>query len=705
MPANHDRIYEFRGFRLEPRRRRVSDPAGKLVALRSREFEALCELVRRAGTPVLKDELMAAVWPGTIVEENNLNQAISKLRQALGDDRHAPCFIATLPGRGYQFIADVRVSSPRAAEAVAVPTAPPVEAPPRRPFPAFRALSIGVLLAAGATIGILAILDNRRPTLATAPAFASLENSKILTKFAGSNTAPTISPDGTMMAFVSDQTGNEQIWVQGLPDGTPVQLTTGGEPARSPSWSPVDDAILFQRAAPEGGQAAWLVDALGSRPERLLVPDAYMPKFSADGRHFTFTRNHVEIFVASIDGGKPRRVEGIPETPGFATPMAAMNASGDIALVLADEGPAGNLWLLDAGTREARPLTNSRNSFAGVFARSPEWAPDGRSIIYAAADGEPGNMHLWRVDVVSDEVHRLTSGVGGYSQPAVARDGSLLLYSYAMTLWRIVRTDSVSGEHQTLHESRTGIALPHVSRDGTKVLYFMNEMYFLDINGGEPVQLSFAGSGRSTLPVWSRSEDTIYYYRDRSLHRLDPVTGVDERVVEDFHWSSRNWHAVHEQRVAYHIKGTHIRPGSSEILDLQTGSKTTLDEPLWPTDFSRDGLTLLGRRQGDHALLTCSAPDFGCTPILHAGEPVQGAVPRWSADESRIFFRRALSRPGYAEIWVVDRSGGEPAPVVTIGPYEPENMFFGVAADDSIIWNQYDSTGRSEIWMATIATN
>lgn len=50
---------------------------------------------------------MDAVWPGVVVEENNLNQAISSLRKSLGDSKSTPRFIQTIPGRGYRFIAPV----------------------------------------------------------------------------------------------------------------------------------------------------------------------------------------------------------------------------------------------------------------------------------------------------------------------------------------------------------------------------------------------------------------------------------------------------------------------------------------------------------------------------------------------------------------------------------------------------------------------
>src|SRR5688572_17386284 len=74
-------------------------------------FEILLYLVRRADQVVEKDEILEAVWPDTIVEENNLTQNISALRRALGEKHRENRFIATVPGRGYKFVAEVRKSA------------------------------------------------------------------------------------------------------------------------------------------------------------------------------------------------------------------------------------------------------------------------------------------------------------------------------------------------------------------------------------------------------------------------------------------------------------------------------------------------------------------------------------------------------------------------------------------------------------------
>ena len=64
-------------------------------------------LVERQGELISKDEIMQAVWPQTVVEENNLTVQISALRRILDRDRVDGSCIQTVPGRGYRFVAPV----------------------------------------------------------------------------------------------------------------------------------------------------------------------------------------------------------------------------------------------------------------------------------------------------------------------------------------------------------------------------------------------------------------------------------------------------------------------------------------------------------------------------------------------------------------------------------------------------------------------
>ena len=80
---------------------------GEPVRLTPKAFDLLLVLVEARGRTVEKDELLEKVWAGTIVEENNLNQNITALRKSLGDSRQDSQYIATIPGLGYRFVADV----------------------------------------------------------------------------------------------------------------------------------------------------------------------------------------------------------------------------------------------------------------------------------------------------------------------------------------------------------------------------------------------------------------------------------------------------------------------------------------------------------------------------------------------------------------------------------------------------------------------
>ena len=95
-------MYGFGGWHLDPRRRLLTNPSGEAVSITAKAYEALLLLLQRAGELVSRAELIRSLWPTTIVEENNLNQAIASLRRALGEG-----YILTIAGKGYQFVAPV----------------------------------------------------------------------------------------------------------------------------------------------------------------------------------------------------------------------------------------------------------------------------------------------------------------------------------------------------------------------------------------------------------------------------------------------------------------------------------------------------------------------------------------------------------------------------------------------------------------------
>src|SRR3954464_3741331 len=95
----------------------VDLPAGEVrkggvkLKLTGQPFQVLAILLERPGQVVTREELQKRLWPDTFVDvDHNLNTAINKIREVLGDSAESPRFVETLPRRGYRFIAPLEGS-------------------------------------------------------------------------------------------------------------------------------------------------------------------------------------------------------------------------------------------------------------------------------------------------------------------------------------------------------------------------------------------------------------------------------------------------------------------------------------------------------------------------------------------------------------------------------------------------------------------
>jgi DNA-binding winged helix-turn-helix (wHTH) protein/TolB-like protein len=158
-------VIRFGPFALDEARRRLTRN-GQPVALSGKPFDVLVALVEGRGGVVSRAELLERVWPGVIVEEANLTQAISVLRKALGEESGSSEYITTVPGRGYRFVA---------------PVVPGGEDAPRALLqPRFSRPRIWVLLGAIAVTVVLAAtwLGGRRSAQSTAAPTVTLDRGR-----------------------------------------------------------------------------------------------------------------------------------------------------------------------------------------------------------------------------------------------------------------------------------------------------------------------------------------------------------------------------------------------------------------------------------------------------------------------------------------------------------------------------------------------
>src|ERR1700741_5467639 len=111
MPDRNDRperTFLFGPFRLSTSKRILIE-GDRVIRLGGKAIEILIALVERAGELVSKHELLEIAWPDTFVVEANLTVQVAALRRALGEDDNANQYIVNSPGRGYRFVAPIKV--------------------------------------------------------------------------------------------------------------------------------------------------------------------------------------------------------------------------------------------------------------------------------------------------------------------------------------------------------------------------------------------------------------------------------------------------------------------------------------------------------------------------------------------------------------------------------------------------------------------
>ena len=453
------------------------------------------------------------------------------------------------PERRWQSMADLKLTLEELrdeAESVSVAATDAAMRERRWTWP--RALMAGVF--ATAVIAALAVVAWWR--LSGTEASASRPFLMRLTSDVGWTDNPAISLDGRLLAYASDRGAerNLDIWVQQIPDGTPVRLTRNGADNFDPSFSADGSKIAFQSSRLGGG--IYVVPTLGGE-DRLLAVRGFSPRFSPDGswiaygltdargvgiyvapaaggpatriaQGFYAARGHVwspdgrhllfwgqrdrdassenttiDWYVAPITGEPPVRTgarailirEGFDAFHGLPLPEAWVRA-GDRIVFHGHVGDSWNMWQVTIApqTWQVRGAPQ-RATFGTTDEAAASVTGDGRMVFISRTMG----ADIWSLSIDAERGKtlgvptRVTQDAADDYDPTLSEDGRTLVFRSRRAGRFDVFLKSRVANEETVITQTTSDDYPVVSRDGQKIAYSTRE------NGKMPVFVVSASGG------------------------------------------------------------------------------------------------------------------------------------------------------------------------------------------------------------------
>jgi eukaryotic-like serine/threonine-protein kinase len=556
-----------------------------------------------------------------------------------------------------------------------------------------------------------------------------------VTREAGLEIDPALSPDGRTLAYVAGPAGKRRVYVRRVDGGRPIPLTDLGvaESQRRPDWSPDGSRIVFQagqqgygvRPAARTG-TLYVVPAFGGTPTRLLRPEAdgvaLTPAWSPDGTQVAYGRND-GIYAISTRGGQPRPILVTNSV------VHSLRWSPDSSrLVYVDGGEYFTLGEDQLGNVETSAIliltlasgVSQKITSGDWLDLSPMWTPDGRALLFVSNRG--GGRDVYRVRLSGSGLpesapERISSGLNAHSI-SLSRDGTVLAYSslaFHANIWSAAilsdRVGSVDDARQvTSGSERTEKLL--VSRDGRWLLYDSDrngnmDVWKLRLDGGEPEQLTREPINEFAND-WSPDGEEILYHVIRATTKRDlmlvtadgthtegvAVTGAEEQHGS---WSPDGNSVAYAvglmSNERYNVYVTsRARKGAPWGKPRQLTTENGID-PKW----SPDGRWIAYIRQGDVRLIS---PDGTNDHVLLARRSADGqALPQyaiWSSD-SQIVYVKAVTDDRRATIWSIPVTGGTPRLLMRFDdPSRPslrrefatdgQRFYFTIAQDESDIW-------------------
>ncbi len=361
---------------------------------------------------------------------------------------------------------------------------------------------------------------------------------------------PVFSPDGSRILFVSDRSGNENLWVVDADGSNPRPVTTerGDFHFDDPEWSSDGDYVLVRRneaGSPNAGQTPWLIHVAGGRGVEL--------DDEARGTGFQWGPNGRYVYYRGSQGGNATslRGNGLPQP---AQVMRLDRETGDIAPIT--RTPSGSarptispdgMWMVYVADIDAMSGLRLRNLVTDeddwlVFPIDREhlnrrtriaFTPDGASVVFT----KDGGFH--EVDIRTGEVRAIpftalveqelgprihhempfeddSIAIRNVRYGQMSPDGSRIVFGTLNRLWIM---DLPDGEPRPLIAGGHGQYQPTFSPDGESIAFVSwhategGHVWRVPTGGGEPRRLT-AHAAYYANPAWSPDGSRIAWIRE-----------------------------------------------------------------------------------------------------------------------------------------------------------------------------------------------
>ncbi|HYJ91600.1 MAG TPA: winged helix-turn-helix domain-containing protein, partial [Pyrinomonadaceae bacterium] len=416
----------FAEFELDTAHRRLTRRGNPLV-LKPKTFDLLLFLAENAGRVVSKDEILNSVWENQFVEEANLVVQISALRKVLGEQKEAPRFLVTVPGKGYKFVADVETGeeiviedhkiSHISIEQTEISDKNSAERKKLRPL-----LKASLAIAGLIVLGLAAFSiyrgvnsDNRQVAAAVNAAERKYRTRAFASSGGGMPSRAAISPDGKTLAYVESLKGQNSLRLGNIENSNSVQIIPYSDRVYSNiAFAPDGKNIYFTALDSNHRELALMrVSVFGGAVQDIAAVVDSTVTFSPDGKYAAFLRRDADgmrtsVIVCDADTGKNERVLTVREYPENTVSRGiAWSPDGRLIAFAGVDAETGGTALLAVSPADGS-ITKIGNSVKNRIV-SIVWKPDGTGLfVNRNTSNDAGDGKVWFVPYPDGEPQQIT---------------------------------------------------------------------------------------------------------------------------------------------------------------------------------------------------------------------------------------------------------------------------------------------------------